>query len=97
MFDDHPPLSTHWQATFLYGPPLPSLKRQFWDDLNTIGDTFTGAWLMVGDFNAVLDPQDKLGGNQVATSSMDGFRHMIDTNGLIDVGYCGHPFTWTNR
>lgn len=48
---------------------------------------------MAGDFNVVLDQVDKLGGKPVASSSNDSFRDMIDTNGLIDMGFCGYSFT----
>lgn len=29
-----------WQMTLVYGPPIPSLKPNFWDDINKIGDSF---------------------------------------------------------
>lgn len=97
MFEDNIPDSPHWQFTFIYSPPIPSLKCQLCDDLNIIGNTFNGAWLMAGDFNAVFDQQDKTGGKLVATCSTDAFRNIIDTNDLIDLGYCGHSFTWNNK
>lgn len=86
-----------WQCTFVYGPTLPSLKGLFWDDLNRIGEAFESPWFLVGDFNSVLDQRDKIGGNPVASSSRDGFRNMVDANGLIDLGFVGYTFTWNNR
>lgn len=69
----------------------------FWDELNRIGEAFDRPWFMAGDFNSVLDQRDKIGANLVASSSRDGFRTMVDTNGLIDLGYIGYAFTWNNR
>lgn len=74
-----PPL----QSTFVYDPPVLSLKGMFWDDLNKIGEA--------------ADQCDKIGGKSVASTSRDTFRTMVDTNGLIDLGYIGYPYTWNNR
>lgn len=46
--------SSTWQLTLVYGPHVSFVRLIFWDDLNLLGDFFTGLWLMVGDFNTVL-------------------------------------------
>lgn len=51
----------------------------------------------MGDFNALLSQEDKMGGQVVSSSSTGGFRHFITSFGLIDLGYHGHPYTWNNR
>lgn len=86
-----------WQFTFVYGPPVPSLKPLFWDELLKVGETFMGPWIVAGDFNAILHQSDKLGGRPVAHSSRDGFHDMVHRNGLIDLGFSGNPFTWNNK
>lgn len=86
-----------WFMTLVYGPPTLSNCSIFWDDLNRIGAIVTEPWLIVGDFNAVLEQKDKKGGRMVASSSYGGFKGMIDDNGLIDFGFIGHPFTWNNK
>lgn len=86
-----------WQFTFVYGPPVPSLKPSFWDDMNKLGDSFLGSWIAAGDFNSVLNQSEKIGGKPVASSSRDGFRNMVDRNGFVDLGYNGYSFTWNNK
>lgn len=86
-----------WQLSLVYGPPIPSLRPEFWSDLNLVGDSFAGPWLIDGDFNVVLAQVDKMGGKPVASSSRGGFRGMVDQNGLIDLGYRGYAYTWSNR
>lgn len=86
-----------WQMTTVYGPPIPQQRPFFWDCMDTIGNSFNGAWMMIGDFNAVLSSADKVGGKPVASSSNGGFRRMIDDNGLIDLGFDGYAYTWNNR
>lgn len=68
--------------TLIYGLPLLSRRREFWDDLNRVGDTVDGQWMFAGDFNIVLEQKDKRGGKPVSSSSDRGFRGMVDCNGL---------------
>lgn len=86
-----------WLFTFIYGPPVPGMRPAFWDQLTTIGDSFNGAWSLIGDFNTLLSQADKQGGRAVSNSSVGGFQHFINTFGLLDLGFTGHPFTWSNR
>lgn len=86
-----------WKLTLVYGPPNPTRRGSFWEDLGDIGNQFAGPWCLIGEFNAVLSSTNKLGGNAVASSSRGGFRRLINENGLIDLGFEGHAFTWNNR
>lgn len=53
--------------------------------------------MIIGDFNCVLEQVDKKGGKVVSSSSSGGFRGMVDSNGLIDMGFSGYAFTWNNK
>lgn len=45
-----------------------------------------------------LNPEDKRGGARfVVDAGIRDFRHFIDSNGFIDMGYGGAPFTWCNN
>lgn len=93
----HPPNNTPWQLTCVYSPLIYSQQRFFWDTLDKIVSSFTGAWMVIGDFNVVPTSEDKIGGQVVAESSKGGLRRVINNNGLIDVGFEGFAFTWNNR
>lgn len=86
-----------WMMTMVYGPPIISLRPQFLDSLSAIGSSFTGDWLVLGDFNMVLTSADKMGGDPIASSSRNGFRRLLDDHSLIDLGFDGFAFTWNNR
>jgi hypothetical protein len=43
-----------------------------------------------------LDQSEKLGGRLVASSSLCPFKGFIDHFGLVDLGFSGNPFTWSN-
>ncbi|KAL0411762.1 UNVERIFIED_CONTAM: hypothetical protein Slati_3765900 [Sesamum latifolium] len=50
-----------------------------------------------GDCNAILHPYENQGGNMRRMGSMDDFNDMIIDTGLIDTGFEGEPFIWTNK
>lgn len=87
----------HWQLTTIYAPPTPVGRIVFWDAIKTIGQSFIGPWCVIGDFNMVLDANDKQGGRPVASSSRLNLRQLTDDMGLIDLGFIGKRFTWNNR
>ncbi|RYR07050.1 hypothetical protein Ahy_B05g074367 [Arachis hypogaea] len=43
-----------------------------------------------------MGQHEKQGGNPVTFSQVEGFREAIQTNDLLDLGFVGHSFTWTN-
>jgi hypothetical protein len=45
----------------------------------------------------ILSQSDKYGGRPYASSSTDAFHGFLDSFGMIDLGFSGNPFTWTNR
>ncbi|GER39064.1 non-LTR reverse transcriptase [Striga asiatica] len=62
----------HFQVTFnnnqsifmtaVYGSPRSALRPKLEDNLSCVADDTTGPWLLLGDFNAILEAQDKIGG-----------------------------------
>lgn len=89
--------SYSWQFIVVYGPPALFARPLFFDCLRVIGDAFMGSWMLVGDFNIVLNPCDKHGGRVVGSSSIGGLQGIVDDFGLIDMGFTGHPYTWSKR
>lgn len=80
----------------MYGPPVPSQRKYFWEALDNIALAFSGPWLLLGDFNTIISQSDKHGGKPVASSSSGGLNGLIQQHGLIDMGFHGHPYTWSN-
>ena len=52
---------------------------------------------MLGDFNAITNNYEKIGGRQKPASLIEGFINFINRGLLVDMGYVGHQFTWCNR
>ncbi|KAI3459158.1 hypothetical protein Pfo_015821 [Paulownia fortunei] len=54
-------------------------------------------WLLGGDFNIILHLHERTGQNQRSMTPLNEFGDMISDCGLIDAGYAGNCFTWTNH
>jgi len=81
----------------IYGPPYRKNKCVFWDSIAKIGEFYNGAWLCIGDFNIIVDQSEKFGGRPFVCSSADPFRLFINNNEMVDLGFFGNPFTWSNN
>lgn len=86
-----------WHLSFIYVPPSPVGRSEFWRCVMDVGNALTGPWCLLGDFNEVIDAKDKQGGRPIASSSRNGLRRILDHFGFIDLGFSGKPFTWYNR
>ncbi|KAL0289060.1 UNVERIFIED_CONTAM: Retrovirus-related Pol polyprotein from type-2 retrotransposable element R2DM [Sesamum calycinum] len=53
-------------------------------------------WLVLGDFNAVIDDSEVNGRAADTTASMTEFRNCIMTTGLIHLPFTGCPYSWHN-
>ena len=51
---------------------------------------------VMGDFNDVINGSKKLGGNPVSLCRTIAYRDCMNFCNMIDLGYSGAIFTWTN-
>ncbi|XP_026410548.1 uncharacterized protein LOC113305759 [Papaver somniferum] len=51
----------------------------------------------MGDFNEVLEQHENKGGRLVTNGQVRIFNNFINYHGLIDLGFQGDTFTWTNN
>ncbi|XP_019251211.1 PREDICTED: uncharacterized protein LOC109230139 [Nicotiana attenuata] len=56
-----------------------------------------GSWLVGGDFNEVLKARDKHGGNNLSTNSSNHFWSCLNHCKLVDLGFKGSKYTWSNK
>ena len=82
-------------ATFVYGSNLYNERIDLWRDLNSWNNP--GPWVILGDFNALRFPSDKVGGDNHWPPHMDNFGQCINANELDDLKYTGCHFTWSNK
>ncbi|KAL5720793.1 hypothetical protein ACHQM5_013428 [Ranunculus cassubicifolius] len=94
------PMSTtinYWYFTFVYGHPIAWKRKLVWDELRAFSNVIDGAWLLLGDFNAILRADEKMGGNGTLHNSLVEFNDLVNDLGLVDLGFVGPKFTWSNN
>ncbi|XP_072054898.1 uncharacterized protein [Arachis hypogaea] len=52
---------------------------------------------IIGDFNAIKNQEEKEGERQKSSTSIQQFRDFINERRLVDIGYEGDKYTWSNR
>ena len=53
-------------------------------------------WVVCGDFNEIMQSDEKLGWLDRDARQMKVFRECLSDYGLIDLGFVGRRFTWCN-
>ncbi|KAL8457055.1 hypothetical protein ACS0TY_035044 [Phlomoides rotata] len=86
-----------WRLTGIYGHPEDCQKWHTWALLDRLGVGFSGRWLCMGDFNEIMFGYEKMGGVLMTEGRMVAFKECLERNGLSDVGYTGHAYTWSNK
>ncbi|XP_056172498.1 uncharacterized protein LOC115693838 [Syzygium oleosum] len=81
--------------TIVYGEHTFVKRRQLWADLYRLsnGDL---PWIVAGDFNAIRDPEDRVGSSTPWIPSFDECREGLNQAGLEDLRYVGCRYTWTH-
>lgn len=87
----------YWRCTGVYGHPESDQKRHTWELLRRLATLSSLPWLCFGDFNEVLNLNEKLGGREKRVNMVNEFREAIRDCDLKDLGSIGYPFTWSNR
>ncbi|XP_070022230.1 uncharacterized protein [Nicotiana sylvestris] len=84
-------------VTVIYGYNTCEQRKYLWGTLKELAQGINMPWLIVGDFNAVLYPQDKLFGNPVQYVEIKDFTDYIHDLLLNEVKWPGDYYTWTNE
>lgn len=85
-----------WFLSAIYASPRESEHRILWDNLKLIANSHDLPWFAVGDFNKILNENEKWGGNPINISRVTRFSETLDYCSFIDLGFVGPRFTWSN-
>ncbi|KAL6570175.1 hypothetical protein OROMI_014689 [Orobanche minor] len=86
-------IPTVFFLTVAYGRNTKIQRRDLWDDLLSVSQNQV-PWMVGGDFNIILQPEEKKGGASPIQSDMEEFSDCLLNCNLSDVGFAGTPFTW---
>ncbi|BFG35444.1 hypothetical protein CerSpe_217180 [Prunus speciosa] len=89
------PGQSPWMFTAIYASPSRVKREKLWEYLTFVAESHDLPWLLVGDFNDILSVDEKLGGASSGRSK--GFKDWVDRHEMLDLGFTGPKFTWTNK
>ncbi|XP_050207366.1 uncharacterized protein LOC126656792 [Mercurialis annua] len=72
-------------------------SKNLWRELMNFRSTNRGPWLVMGDFNAMTNAGEKIGGNDSFEHSGEDFLQCINDCNLSELKKFGCEFTWTNN
>lgn len=71
------------------------IRKELWLNLIDINHNKQNLpWIVLGDFNAVLPPNNKKGGVPLSYNDYKLFLNCVNDSELIEIPISGSPFTW---
>lgn len=67
-----------------------------WQLLEVLRAQHDLSWIVFGDFNEIVYPNEKLGRLNRDAKQMEDFRECLSRYGLFYLGFIGQRFTWCN-
>ncbi|KAL0368129.1 UNVERIFIED_CONTAM: hypothetical protein Scaly_1031800 [Sesamum calycinum] len=91
-------LDSSIQCTIVYASCSRSGRRELWDCICQIAANYGHEpWIIGGNFNIILTAEGKRGGAYPKFRAMEEFADTVLECGLIDAGFEGPEYTWSNR
>jgi exonuclease III len=85
-----------WWLTVVYGPQSTVEKMDFLAELSERRNLCHGPWMVIGDFNMILNASEKNNTN-LDRAMMARFRRFVHEHELKDLYMHGHLYTWSNE
>lgn len=82
-------------VTFVYGDNYYVTRKELWDSIDAFASFNVKPWVLLGDFNSLLGPSEKVGGSPIQPCRYD-FSRCVQSSQLLDLPYSGCFYTWTN-
>ena len=82
-----------WACTGVYGPNDDGQWTTLWEELSQVRARWPMTWCLVGDFNTIRYPNERLGCD-LFSPAMFAFLDFIESNSLVDLPLEGASFTW---
>lgn len=86
-----------FHSTFRYGEPENTLRQAFWNHITTISANRDTLWMLIGDFNEIIDNSEKSGGPIRAEGSFSTFRTFLSNGDLFDLKHFGNYLSWRGK
>ncbi|KAH0714910.1 hypothetical protein KY284_007815 [Solanum tuberosum] len=91
------PDSKPWYFSAIYTSSDFHTRTNIWEELINFSKSHKGDWIVGEDFNEILKASEKFRGRCINNSRSNLFRQCLDHYNLIDLGFKGCKYTWTNK
>lgn len=85
------------QLIVVYALNTSSQRKGLWEFITSRTQSNQAPLIIGGDFNAVLQVEDRFQGSTVTSADVDEFQQCFDMNDLKEVRAVGAHYTWTNN
>ncbi|KAI5433138.1 hypothetical protein KIW84_020430 [Lathyrus oleraceus] len=72
-------------------------RKTLWKDIEKVHKLVSGPWFLIGDFNNVLQAQNRVVSILVHDVGYIDLVNMMENTGLFEKDSNGDPFTWSNK
>ncbi|XP_071914130.1 uncharacterized protein [Coffea arabica] len=86
-----------WWFIGIYASCDDQIRKEQWRVLRDRRRLWGDRFMIAGDFNDIVSNEEKWGGNLKEERSFTEFKDFIDHTNLIDLGFEGQPWTWSNH
>lgn len=84
-------------VTFVYGVNDAQGRKTMWEDIVELAARMDNGWVVLGDFNALLNTNERVGGEPVKEADIQDFKECITTSNLHELKNTGPFFSWNNK
>ncbi|KAH1081879.1 hypothetical protein J1N35_021640 [Gossypium stocksii] len=81
--------------TAIYTSPQRGTRAQLWEYLDKLALGINEPWLLSGDFNVIMNSDERQGEPFKNKSGCSQFRSFFFEHGFFDLGFQGPKFTWS--
>ncbi|XP_020253738.1 uncharacterized protein LOC109830781 [Asparagus officinalis] len=83
--------------TVVYALNDNSGRKSLWHDILAFKQNVSCPWIIGGDFNTIIDNNEKIGGSLVTDTDTEDFQNFISSCQLMHLKTTGCFFTWCNK
>ncbi|CAM8901946.1 unnamed protein product [Rhodiola kirilowii] len=84
-------------VTLFYGNPRTSLRHKSWDLIRRLRGLINLPWCVISDFNEIFSFSESTSSNLSRRGHMENFRQVLLDCNLMDLGFKGSQFTYSNK
>lgn len=83
-------------VSFVYGLHTVTDRQSLWADMTAL-QVVNHPWVILGDFNFVLCPENRLNGAAITSYETKDFQLFVDSLLLTELKFTGPYYTWCNK